>query len=119
MALWDWLVYPVPLTPHGYCLLWAPGLIWLHGVSDVIIGLAYFSIPLALFFTTLPHCLSSENSGVSPLALSVLPMFDNPLTQSDACAEREACGRVNKKGRNDNVLIDRRPARSSGSHRQL
>lgn len=50
MPLWDWLVYPVPLTPHGYCLLWAPGLIWLHGVSDVIIGLAYFSIPLALFW---------------------------------------------------------------------
>ena len=50
MALWDWLVYPVPLTPHGYCLLWAPGLIWLHGVSDVIIGSAYFSIPLALFW---------------------------------------------------------------------
>tara|TARA_R110000782_G_scaffold268047_4_gene364060 strand:+ start:2562 stop:3797 length:1236 start_codon:yes stop_codon:yes gene_type:complete len=48
MQIWDWLVYPVNLTPHGYCLLWAPGLIWLHATSDVIIGLAYFSIPLAL-----------------------------------------------------------------------
>lgn len=36
------------LTPHGFCLLWEPGLIWLHTVSDVLIALAYFSIPLAL-----------------------------------------------------------------------
>ncbi len=48
MQIWDWLIYPVPLTPHGYCLLWAPGLIWLHATSDIIIGLAYFSIPVAL-----------------------------------------------------------------------
>jgi len=48
MRLLDWLVYPINLTPHGYCLLWAPGLIWLHAGSDIIIGLAYFSIPLAL-----------------------------------------------------------------------
>jgi signal transduction histidine kinase len=35
-------------TPHGFCLLWDPGLLWLHGVSDTVIGLSYFSIPLAL-----------------------------------------------------------------------
>jgi len=50
MQIFDWLVYPVNLTPHGYCLLWAPGLIWLHAVSDTIIALAYFSIPLALMW---------------------------------------------------------------------
>jgi len=48
MRLSDWFVYPINLTPHGYCLLWAPGLIWLHAGSDLVIGLAYFSIPLAL-----------------------------------------------------------------------
>ncbi|MBO9576334.1 MAG: hypothetical protein J7494_11390 [Sphingobium sp.] len=48
MRLSDWLVYPVNLTPHGFCLLWAPGLIWLHAISDIVIALAYFSIPLAL-----------------------------------------------------------------------
>jgi two-component sensor histidine kinase len=48
MSLWDWLINPVGLTPHGFCLLWAPGLIWLHAVSDIVIGVAYFSIPLAL-----------------------------------------------------------------------
>jgi signal transduction histidine kinase/CheY-like chemotaxis protein len=36
------------LQPHGFCLLWEPGLIWLYAVSDVVIGLAYFTIPLGL-----------------------------------------------------------------------
>ncbi len=48
MSLYDWLFNPSGLTPHGFCLLWAPGLIVLHAASDAIIGLAYFSIPLAL-----------------------------------------------------------------------
>ncbi|MBI3513764.1 MAG: PAS domain S-box protein, partial [Proteobacteria bacterium] len=36
------------LSPHGICLLWRPELIWLHVLSDSVIGLAYYSIPLAL-----------------------------------------------------------------------
>jgi signal transduction histidine kinase len=36
------------LAPHGYCLLWRPGLVWTHVLSDVTIALAYFSIPIAL-----------------------------------------------------------------------
>ncbi|OYY72972.1 response regulator [Sphingomonas sp. 28-63-12] len=35
-------------APHGYCLLWQPGLIWAHVVADALIALAYFSIPVAL-----------------------------------------------------------------------
>ncbi len=35
-------------SPHGICLLWQPELIWLHVVSDALIALAYFSIPIAL-----------------------------------------------------------------------
>jgi len=34
--------------PYGYCLLWQPGLIWLHAVSDSLIGAAYVTIPLSL-----------------------------------------------------------------------
>jgi len=34
--------------PHGSCLLWDGGLLWLHVTSDLLIGLAYFSIPVAL-----------------------------------------------------------------------
>jgi hypothetical protein len=36
------------LTPHGFCLLWEPALIWTYALSDAVIGLAYFSIPVAL-----------------------------------------------------------------------
>src|SRR6202008_3530665 len=36
------------LSPHGICLLWRPELIWTHATSDIVIGLAYFSIPLAI-----------------------------------------------------------------------
>ncbi|QSJ15008.1 response regulator [Nostoc sp. UHCC 0702] len=36
--------------PHGHCYLWKPGLVWLHLISDTIIALAYYSIPLTLFY---------------------------------------------------------------------
>lgn len=48
MSIWDWLMNPSGLTPHGFCLSWAPGLIATHVIADSIIGLAYFSIPLAI-----------------------------------------------------------------------
>jgi signal transduction histidine kinase len=35
-------------APHGYCLLWQPGLVWTHVISDALIAGAYFSIPIAL-----------------------------------------------------------------------
>lgn len=35
--------------PHGYCFTWQPGLLWSMVVSDALIALAYFSIPLALW----------------------------------------------------------------------
>ncbi len=34
--------------PHGMCFLWDPALVWLHAISDFLIGTAYFSIPIAL-----------------------------------------------------------------------
>ena len=47
-ALSEWLFATSGLAPHGFCLLWEPGLIWLYAISDTLIALAYFSIPLAL-----------------------------------------------------------------------
>ena len=35
-------------APHGYCLLWRRDLILTHLISDILIALAYFSIPVAL-----------------------------------------------------------------------
>lgn len=37
-------------APHGYCLLWQPELIWTHVISDALIGLSYFSIPVAIAY---------------------------------------------------------------------
>lgn len=34
--------------PHGHCYLWKTGLVGLHVVSDSLIGLAYYSIPVIL-----------------------------------------------------------------------
>ncbi len=36
--------------PHGYCLSWSPVLLWLHVISDILITLAYYSIPLILVY---------------------------------------------------------------------
>ena len=35
---------------HGYCFSWEPGLVWLHVASDLATGVAYYSIPVAMFY---------------------------------------------------------------------
>jgi PAS domain S-box-containing protein len=35
-------------TPHGFCLAWQPGLIWLQAGSDLLTALAYYAIPTAI-----------------------------------------------------------------------
>lgn len=39
---------PNDFMPHGYCYLWNTRLVWLHVISDSLIALAYFSIPITL-----------------------------------------------------------------------
>jgi len=34
--------------PHGHCFLWEKSLLWLYIISDSLIALSYYSIPLAL-----------------------------------------------------------------------
>ena len=36
--------------PHGMCYEWNPAVIWLHVVSDGVITLAYYSIPITLIY---------------------------------------------------------------------
>src|SRR6202007_341710 len=36
--------------PHGFCYQWNPALIWLHSISDMLIAIAYFSIPPTLIY---------------------------------------------------------------------
>ncbi|HET9450013.1 MAG TPA: HAMP domain-containing sensor histidine kinase, partial [Aggregicoccus sp.] len=35
--------------PHGHCYLWKPALVWLHVVSDLLIGAAYVLISVVLY----------------------------------------------------------------------
>ncbi len=37
-------------SPHGFCLTWRPDVFWTMAVSDALIALSYFSIPVALFY---------------------------------------------------------------------
>ncbi len=36
--------------PHGHCYLWQPQLVWLHIFRDLLIAIAYFSIPAILIY---------------------------------------------------------------------
>ncbi len=36
--------------PHGMCYAWDPHVIWLHVISDGVIALAYYSIPITLLY---------------------------------------------------------------------
>jgi signal transduction histidine kinase len=36
--------------PHGHCYLWKPELVWLHIITDALITLAYYSIPIMLVY---------------------------------------------------------------------
>jgi len=36
------------LLPHGACLQWQPGLIWLNGISDAVLGCASFAIAIII-----------------------------------------------------------------------
>lgn len=47
-SLIDYLFGAASYIPHGYCLLWRPDLVAMHGVADALTALAYFSIPAAI-----------------------------------------------------------------------
>ncbi len=43
-------IFRTDYMPHGHCYLWKPEILWLNIVSDSLIALAYFSIPVALYY---------------------------------------------------------------------
>ncbi|MBW4441448.1 MAG: response regulator [Plectolyngbya sp. WJT66-NPBG17] len=49
-AFWSQFFDSSSYIPHGHCYLWQTGLVWLHITGDVLIALAYYSIPLTLLF---------------------------------------------------------------------
>lgn len=40
----------LPFVPHGQCYLWQPTLVALHGISDSLIAIAYYIIPIGLVY---------------------------------------------------------------------
>jgi two-component system, sensor histidine kinase and response regulator len=44
------LLFSSGFLPHGDCFLWKPSLLWLHGLSDGLIALAYYAISLELLY---------------------------------------------------------------------
>ena len=36
--------------PHGYCYLWDARMVWLHVISDGLITLSYYCIPVVLIY---------------------------------------------------------------------
>lgn len=36
--------------PHGHCYFWRPEIVWLHVISDALITLSYYAIPVILLF---------------------------------------------------------------------
>ena len=39
-----------PFMPHGMCFQWNPGVLWLHVISDSLIAVSYYAIPVLLFY---------------------------------------------------------------------
>ncbi len=36
--------------PHGHCYMWTPGILWMHVIADILIAMAYFTIPFVLMY---------------------------------------------------------------------
>ena len=45
-----WANRPGEFMPHGYCYLWNPWIVWLHVISDGLITLSYYAIPVILVY---------------------------------------------------------------------
>ncbi|MBD2354568.1 GHKL domain-containing protein [Tolypothrix sp. FACHB-123] len=50
MEFLDNFFYSGNFIPHGHCYLWKPDLVGLHLISDALIALSYYSIPLTLIY---------------------------------------------------------------------
>lgn len=51
LYFWPQLVknlFSADYMPHGNCYFWTPDLVWLHAVSDSLIGLSYWAITITL-----------------------------------------------------------------------
>jgi signal transduction histidine kinase len=49
LAMLDWILKN-DFMPHGHCYFWRADILWTHVVSDAVIALSYFSIPVTLLY---------------------------------------------------------------------
>jgi len=49
-SMYDWLASFTNnnFMPHGHCYLWRPDILWTHVISDLVIAIAYYAIPIVL-----------------------------------------------------------------------
>ncbi len=88
-SVYEWLASTDGFVPRKICGAWSPGLVWLHAGSDILIWLAYVSIPLALVYFARRQGLGRLNRLVWLFALFILCcgfthfiealMFEKPL----------------------------------------
>ncbi len=50
MSEWQSALLAFDYMPHGYCYLWDTGLVRLHVISDAVIAISYYVIPIILFY---------------------------------------------------------------------
>ncbi len=52
MRFLEFLKHPLSpdFMPHGYCYLWDPWIVWLNVISDALITLSYYCIPIVLIY---------------------------------------------------------------------
>ncbi len=43
-------LFEARFMPHGYCFLWRPDILWMSVISDGLIALSYYVIPVGLFY---------------------------------------------------------------------
>jgi PAS domain S-box-containing protein len=48
-------LFPSDFMPHGFCYMWDPRIVWLHVISDGLIALSYYCIPVILVYFILKH----------------------------------------------------------------
>jgi two-component system sensor histidine kinase/response regulator len=51
----NWVANSGNFMPHGYCYMWNPGIVWLHVVTDALIGISYYAIPIILVYFIQKH----------------------------------------------------------------
>lgn len=66
----NWILDPSGLTPHGFCLLWQPWLIWIQATSNLLIGCSYLAIS-----TIIIHVLKSRKDFAFRLIFVMFAVF--------------------------------------------